>query len=101
MAKHIDEATVRHVANLARLRISDEDVGTYAAQFSAILDYFDQMQQMNTEGVPPLAHPLALSNVLREDVPHASWPVERSLANAPDPHDGFFRVPKVLDQESS
>jgi aspartyl-tRNA(Asn)/glutamyl-tRNA(Gln) amidotransferase subunit C len=101
MPRSIDEATVRHVANLARLRITDAEVATYAGQLSAILDYFEQLRRVDTEGVSPTAHPLSMVNVFREDTPHKSWPVERALHEAPDPHDGFFRVPKVLDQDST
>jgi aspartyl-tRNA(Asn)/glutamyl-tRNA(Gln) amidotransferase subunit C len=97
----IDEKTVRHIANLARLSVTDEEVARYAAQLSKILDYARQLDEADTNGVPPTAHPLPINNVLRDDLPHASWPREKALANAPDPHDGFFRVPKVLDQEEA
>lgn len=99
--KSIDVATVRHVASLARLRVSDAELAEFAGQLSAILDYFATIGEVDTEGVPPTAHPLPLTNVFRDDVPHACWPADQALASAPDSHDGFFRVPKVLDQESS
>jgi aspartyl-tRNA(Asn)/glutamyl-tRNA(Gln) amidotransferase subunit C len=97
----IDEKTVRHIANLARLSVSDADVARYATQLSRILDYARQLQEVSTEDVPPTARPLPVQNVFRPDQPHNSWPPEKALANAPDPHDGFFRVPKVLDQEDA
>lgn len=101
MGKLIDDSVVRHVARLARLRVSDDEVAMFAAQLSQILDYFDQMQEVDTEDVSPATHPLPSVNVFREDVAHASWPLAQALANAPDPHDGFFRVPRVLDQETA
>lgn len=97
----IDEKTVRHIVNLARLNVSEADVARYAMQLSRILDYARQLQEVNTENVPPTAHPLPVQNVFRPDQPHGSWSPETALANAPDPHDGFFRVPKVLDQEDA
>jgi aspartyl-tRNA(Asn)/glutamyl-tRNA(Gln) amidotransferase subunit C len=97
----IDEKTVRHMANLARLAVSDEEVARYASQLSRILDYAEQLKEVNTEHVTPTAHPLPLLNVLRQDQPHKSWPEKDALANAPDPHNSFFRVPKVLDQEDA
>jgi aspartyl-tRNA(Asn)/glutamyl-tRNA(Gln) amidotransferase subunit C len=97
----IDEKTVRHIANLARLSVSDEEVARYASQLARILDYAQQLEELSTDAVPPTAHSLSVNNVFRLDQPHASWPAEKALANAPDPHDGFFRVPKVLDQEDA
>ena len=97
----IDESAVRHVANLARLRVTDEEVTTYAAQLSQILDYAKQLEEVDTTSVEPTAHPLPIKNVLREDEPRPSWPAEQALSNAPDPHAGFFRVPQVLDQEGA
>ena len=97
----IDDQTVRHIANLARLSVSDEEVARYASQLSRILEYARQLEEVHTTDVPPTAHPLPVKNVFREDQPHTSWPSAKALANAPDPHDGFFRVPKVLDQEDA
>jgi len=97
----IDEATVRHIANLARLSVSDDEVARYVSQLSQILDYARQLDEANTANVAPTAHPLPVKNVFRSDEPHPSWTPARALTNAPDPHDGFFRVPKVLDQEGA
>jgi len=101
MANSIDEKVVRHVAGLARLQVSDDEVALFAAQLSHVLEYFDQMQQVDTRDVAPAAHPLPITNVYRQDVAHEPWPVAQALANAPDPHGGFFRVPKVLEQEAT
>ena len=95
MALTADE--VRWVAHLARLELSDAELATMTRQLSAILDYVNQLQQVNTDGVEPLAHPLPLQNVFREDEPAPSLPVADALANAPDRRGDFFGVPAVLD----
>ena len=89
---------VRWVAHLARLELSDAELETMARQLSAILDYVNQLQQVNTDGVEPLAHPLPLHNVFRDDEPVPSLPVAAALANAPDRRGDFYGVPAVLDQ---
>ena len=101
MASTLDEATVRHVAYLARLRITDEEVARYAAQLSTILRYMQQLNQLDTTGVEPTAHALPVANVFREDQVRPSLDPARALSNAPDRQDDFFRVPKVLDQDSA
>lgn len=101
MASSLDEAAVRHVACLARLKISDTEADLFASQLSKVLDYVEQLNELDTRDVTPTAHPLSVSNVFRDDVVRPSLNNEHALHNAPDPHDGFFRVPKVLDQESS
>ena len=90
-------AQVAHVAKLARLELSDADRERLARQLSAILDYVEQLKQVPTDGVEPLAHPLPLSNVFRPDDPAPSLPVAAALANAPDRQGDFFGVPAVLD----
>ena len=88
---------VSWVGHLARLELSPADRDLMARQLSAILDYMDQLKQVNTEGVEPLAHPLKVHNVFRDDTPAPSLPVDEALANAPDRHGDFFGVPAVLD----
>jgi len=88
---------VRWVAHLARLELSDADVAHLTPQLAAILDYVDQLKQVNTEGVEPLAHPLKVHNVFRDDEPAPSLPVDAALANAPARLGDFFAVPAVLD----
>lgn len=101
MASLLDEAAVRHVARLARLKITDDEAALFASQLSKVLEYVEQLNELDTQNVPPTAHALAVSNVFRDDVIRHSWTPDQALHNAPDGHDGFFRVPKVLDQESS
>lgn len=88
---------VRWVAHLARLELSAADLEMMTRQLSAILDYVTQLQQVNTDGVEPLAHALDIHNVLRDDTPAPSLPVEAALANAPDRRGDFYGVPAVLD----
>jgi aspartyl-tRNA(Asn)/glutamyl-tRNA(Gln) amidotransferase subunit C len=97
----IDEPLVRHVALLARLKLSDAEVARLAGELSAILDYMDQLNELDTANVPPMAHALPVVNVFREDEIVPSPGVEVVLANAPQRQGSFFRVPKVLDQESA
>ncbi len=101
MAQSLDEAAVRHVARLARLKITDAEAALFASQLSKVLDYVEQLNELDTRDVAPTAHALPMSNVFREDVVRPCWTPDQALHNAPDRHDGFFRVPKVLDQESS
>ena len=88
---------VRWVAHLARLELTPAERETMARQLSAILDYVDQLKQVNTAGVEPLAHPLRVHNVFRADEPCPSLPVDEALANAPDRRGDFFGVPAVQD----
>ena len=85
------------VAHLARLELSPADRERMARQLSTILDYVDQLKQVNTDGVEPLAHPLKVHNVFRLDEPRPSLTVDEALANAPDRHGDYFGVPAVLD----
>lgn len=89
---------VRHVAELARLALSEEEVQRYTEQLSAILDYAERIQAVDTSQVPPTPYVAPLVNVLREDEPASSLPVEEALANAPDREDGFFRVRAIFEE---
>lgn len=96
----IDEKQVRHVAQLARLRLSPEELMHFSTQLSRILDYINQLSEVDTESVEPLSHPLDLQNVFREDKARPSLPRDEALANAPVTRDGFFLVPPVLEWSS-
>ena len=87
----------RWVAHLARLELSDAELATLTGQLSAIVDYVAQLQQLDTEGVEPLAHALAVQNVFRADEPAPCLPADEALANAPDRRGDFYGVPAVLD----
>jgi aspartyl-tRNA(Asn)/glutamyl-tRNA(Gln) amidotransferase subunit C len=101
MARKIDEAMVRHIGRLARLNLSDEEVARFGAQLESVLAYMDKLSEVDTTGVEPTAHPLPVCNVFREDAPAEPIGVDRALANAPMKETPYFRVPKVLDQESA
>lgn len=92
---------VRKVAQLSRLELTETDLGRMREQLSAILDYVDQLRQLDTEGVEPMAHPFDVSNVFRDDEPAASLPVGDALANAPARIGDYFGVPAVFDTESA
>ncbi len=94
---HISSEEVRHVAELAKLALSDDEVATYAQQLSAILDYADSLRQVDTNHVPPMPHVLPLTNVLRADEPQPSLPNAAALANAPMQANGFFEVRAVFE----
>ncbi|HLW68548.1 MAG TPA: Asp-tRNA(Asn)/Glu-tRNA(Gln) amidotransferase subunit GatC [Gemmataceae bacterium] len=93
----IEKEQVQWVATLARLQLSDADLAKMTQQLSAILEYVDQLKKVPTDGVEPLAHPLKVSNVFRDDAPVPSLTVDAALANAPDRTGDFFGVPPILD----
>ena len=88
---------VLHIARLARIALSPADVERFTAQLSGILDHFTALAALDTEGVEPTAHPLPLSNVMRDDEVASSLPRSEVLANAPDQEEGYFRVRAVLE----
>ena len=90
---------VRKVARLARLELSEPDLARMQQQLSAILDYVEQLNTLNTDGVEPLAHPLPVQNVFRPDEPSPSLPVGEALQNAPARAGDYFGVPAVFDTD--
>ena len=88
---------VRHVAELAKLKLTDAEVTQYAQQLSAILEYAELLQQVDTSQVPPTPYVLPLQNVMRDDVAAPSFSNDVALDNAPDAADGFFRVRAVFE----
>jgi aspartyl-tRNA(Asn)/glutamyl-tRNA(Gln) amidotransferase subunit C len=88
---------VRWVAHLARLDLDESELETITRQLSAILEYVDQLQKINTDQVEPLAHPLPIHNVFREDEPAPCLTVDAALQNAPDRRGDFYGVPAVLE----
>jgi len=89
----IDREQVLHVARLARLRLSEDELETMTGELSGILEHVDRIGRLDLEGVEPTTHVVALENVLRPDLPRPSLPVDVALAPAPEPVDGAFRVP--------
>ncbi len=100
MTVKIDEAQVQQVAKLSRLELSEEEVSQFSTQLSAIFEYIEKLNELDTERVEPLAHCLPVHNVFREDVPRPSLSNDDALANAPEREDEYFKVPKILDDNS-
>lgn len=96
MVEAITEQDVRHVAKLSRLSLSDEQVHHFTEQLEAVLEYIGKLNELDVEGVEPMAHPLDITNALREDVPGEALSEDAALANAPARDGAFFKVPKVL-----
>lgn len=92
----ITKEEVLNVAHLARLDIEDAAVDAFAGQISKILDYIDQLNQVNTQGVFPTCHAISLTNAFRDDVARPHLDRGAALANAPERADGNFIVPRVI-----
>jgi len=88
---------VRWVAHLARLELSQDELTAITRDLSAIVDYVNQLQSVNTDGVEPLAHAVELADIFRADEPTPSLPVDQALTNAPARKGDFYAVPAVLD----
>jgi aspartyl-tRNA(Asn)/glutamyl-tRNA(Gln) amidotransferase subunit C len=97
----IRRADVEKVAKLARLQPSEAEVEEFTHQLGAILEYVEKMNELETEGVEPLAHCLPVSNVFRDDEVKESLGTEKTLANAPQRDGEFFKVPKILDDSNA
>jgi len=95
----IEREQVLHVAKLARLGLSDEEVETMAGELSGILEHVDRIAALDLDEVEPTSHVVELENVLRPDVPHESLSPDVALASAPDPENGAFRVPSPQAEE--
>ncbi len=95
----ITKKDLEHIAWLSRLELSEEDRERYAPKLNSVLDYFGELDKVDTEGVEPTYHVLALSNVFRDDEPNSpakSLPQEEALSNAPKKQDGFFKAPRMM-----
>jgi aspartyl-tRNA(Asn)/glutamyl-tRNA(Gln) amidotransferase subunit C len=93
----ISEEQVKHVAHLARLAITDDEVKKFTGQLDAIIGFAEQLNELDTTNVKPTTHVLEMKNILREDKPGKGLPREEVLENAPDHQDGQVRVPSVMD----
>jgi aspartyl-tRNA(Asn)/glutamyl-tRNA(Gln) amidotransferase subunit C len=89
---------VRHIARLARLGLADADVERFGHQLSDILDYFERLASVDTTDVPPMAYPLDLHNVMRDDEAEPPSPAEETLQNAPVRQGDYFRVRAVFEE---
>ena len=94
----ISREDVQHVARLARLELSPDDLVRMQAELSNILAYIDKLRSVDTAGVPPTSHAVPLTNVMREDESRPSLPLADMLANAPEAAGDFFRVPRIVEE---
>jgi aspartyl-tRNA(Asn)/glutamyl-tRNA(Gln) amidotransferase subunit C len=101
MSDTLDDATVRKVASLARLRLEEAEIPPMRAQLAGILDHVRHLEALDVEGVEPMAHPLDLVNRFGEDEPGPVMPTEDLLRNAPAVRGPYLDVPRVLGGESS
>lgn len=99
MPEPLSADDVRHVARLARLRLSAEEIEGYRSELSAVLDHLATIAELDVEGVAPLNHPLDVTNRLADDRVEDGMPIEDLLANAPAVEGPYLAVPKVLDAD--
>ena len=100
MPQKIDADVVRHIGKLSRIELTDEEVQIFPGQLTDVLQYFDKLQELDTENVTPMVHPVELENILAPDIPQASLTSEEALKNAPQREGDFFKVTKVLGEGS-
>ena len=100
MSNPLTRADVEHVAKLARLALSDEEIEQLTVQLGAILEHAADVAALDTSDVPPTSHPIPLSNVLRPDERAATLERDAVMAMAPAEEDGRFRVPRILGEEA-
>jgi aspartyl-tRNA(Asn)/glutamyl-tRNA(Gln) amidotransferase subunit C len=94
----ISRADVQHVARLARLALTDEELDRFQSQLSVILDEAERVRRLPTEGVPPTSHPLPRVNVWRDDTVGECLPREAALSTAPEVEQDRFMVPRIIEE---
>ena len=95
----ITKKDVEYIAQLARLRFKDEELENFTSQLNEILNYVDKLNELDTENVEPLSHPVEEFNKFRDDELKPSIEREEALKNAPDRTDEFFKVPRVINKD--
>ncbi|MFZ2353333.1 Asp-tRNA(Asn)/Glu-tRNA(Gln) amidotransferase subunit GatC [Paucilactobacillus nenjiangensis] len=98
MASQIDEQQVQHVASLAKLKFTDEELSEFTPQLESIIDLFETLEKVDTTGVEPMTSATDRVNVMREDVAVNSHQRDALLKNAPDAEDGYIKVPAIIDE---
>ncbi|WP_318978445.1 Asp-tRNA(Asn)/Glu-tRNA(Gln) amidotransferase subunit GatC [Effusibacillus dendaii] len=93
----ITSKDVAHVANLARLKLTDQEMEQYTEQLNKILQHAEELQKLDLENVEPTSHVLPIQNVMRDDRTRQWLTNEQALSNAPDEDEGQFRVPAVME----
>jgi aspartyl-tRNA(Asn)/glutamyl-tRNA(Gln) amidotransferase subunit C len=99
MSDHLTPDVVRRVARLGRLKLNDSEIAKLSTELSQVLHYVDQLNELNTEGIEPMAHAIEITNVFRTDEPRPSLKREEALANAPRSDGKYFLVPPILDEK--
>lgn len=94
----ITQDEVRHVAKLARLAVSDEEVDNFTSQLEGLLEHFSAISAIDTDGIEPTSHPLDMSNIFRADFAIPSLTQEEVLSNAPAVEQNRFKVPQILGE---
>ena len=97
MANIIDDETIEYVGILAKLALSEEEKEQAKKDMSDMLDYIDMLGELDTSNVEPMSHAFPVFNVFREDVPQEGLSHEDAMKNAPEEHDGGFKVPRVIE----
>jgi len=93
----IDDALVAHVAQLARLGLSAEEAKRLKEDFRRILAFVEKLEELDTAGIEPSIFAVEMANVLRDDEPRPSFPVDKALGNSPASREGYFAVPRIVD----
>ncbi len=96
----LSRADVEHVAELARLGLTDDELASLEGQLNHIVEQYEVLARLDTEAIPPTAQTIELENILRDDVPRPSLPVEAAVGNAAERKDGFVVVPAILSEEA-
>ncbi len=99
MTEPISEKEVAHVAHLARLRLSDDELGIFTRQLGAVLEHAKDVEALKLDGVEPMSHPFPLENVTREDEVGEMLDRDKVLDQAPAAEDGRFQVPRILGDQ--
>ena len=95
----IGKKDVEYIADLSKLKIDEKDMDNFTKQIGDILDYFEKLDELDTDKVVPTAYTVPMKNVMREDKVEPSMDIEKALANAIDKKAGSFRVPKIMSEE--
>lgn len=93
----ITREEVEYVAHLSRLELSDGEMEKFGSQLDAILGYMGKLNELDTQGVEPMVHGIEAPAPVRQDVAGRSLPSAESLRNAPESHDGYFKVPRIIE----
>lgn len=94
----MDKDTLERIADIAHVHLETQEINEISNELGFLLEQFDKLSQVDTEGVSPTVHPITDKNVLREDVVWESLPIDEVLRNAPDKDDRFFRVPRIIEE---